>query len=448
MALRVALVTPFAWSQPHDVNEHVAGLARELRARGHHVTVLGAVEPRAATSARGGARSRAGSATRSSSRSARPCRSRAGAAIGVPVGVRANLAVALAAGGFDIVHGFEPGLPSLSYLALRDAAALTVATFFSPERLSLSARAHAPRAAARAARRAARDERGDGGGGRRALSRAVRARAAGVDLERFAPAREAEDRRARVAPGGAAAAAGARARARGAARLGARAPAHAAARSRPPVPRALRGRMRVRTALDGAARADILREAAVFVPAVDGVARVELEARAAGAAVASPPGARAPARARRRRGGAADRGRRLPRAAGASEGLAQARAQSFDALADRRRWRVYTDIAARRRAPAPRRAARGPGLDRRRPAHAHDVVARLLDRGRRPARPRGGGGARRDRRHRPQRLRRRARGGRARARPRADRHPRRGGEDRRPGRGDRPLPRARRSRAA
>src|ERR1700757_1983090 len=40
MALRVALVTPFAWSQPHDVNEHVAGLARELRGRGHRVTVL------------------------------------------------------------------------------------------------------------------------------------------------------------------------------------------------------------------------------------------------------------------------------------------------------------------------------------------------------------------------------------------------------------------------
>src|SRR3954453_2881609 len=40
MALSVALVTPFAWSQPHDVNEHVAGLARELRERGHRVTVL------------------------------------------------------------------------------------------------------------------------------------------------------------------------------------------------------------------------------------------------------------------------------------------------------------------------------------------------------------------------------------------------------------------------
>src|SRR5207253_2748782 len=56
--------------------------------------------------------------------------------LGVPVGARANLALALAQGRFDVVHGFEPGLPSLSYLALRDARALAVASFFSPERLS------------------------------------------------------------------------------------------------------------------------------------------------------------------------------------------------------------------------------------------------------------------------------------------------------------------------
>src|SRR5713101_5230362 len=108
MALRVALVTPFAWSQPHDVNEHVAGLARELRARGHSVTVL-APSNRARELAAG----RRALAT----------------------GLDAEF-VALAAGGFDIVHGFEPGLPSLSYLALRDAGTRTVATFFSPERLS------------------------------------------------------------------------------------------------------------------------------------------------------------------------------------------------------------------------------------------------------------------------------------------------------------------------
>src|SRR3954469_17147447 len=134
MALRVALVTPFAWSQPHDVNEHVAGLARELRVRGHSVTVL-APSNRARELA-AGRRALAngldaefvalGPAVPISRRSQ----------MGVPVGVRANLAVALASGGYDIVHGFEPGLPSLSYLALRDASALTVATFLSSERLS------------------------------------------------------------------------------------------------------------------------------------------------------------------------------------------------------------------------------------------------------------------------------------------------------------------------
>ena len=40
MGLRVCLVTPFAWSRPHDVNEHVAGIAHELRELGHDVTVL------------------------------------------------------------------------------------------------------------------------------------------------------------------------------------------------------------------------------------------------------------------------------------------------------------------------------------------------------------------------------------------------------------------------
>ena len=33
MGLRVCLVTPFAWSQPHDVNTHVAGVAGGLASR-------------------------------------------------------------------------------------------------------------------------------------------------------------------------------------------------------------------------------------------------------------------------------------------------------------------------------------------------------------------------------------------------------------------------------
>src|SRR5438067_5470424 len=134
MALRICLVTPFAWSQPHDVNEHVAGVAAELRALGHAVTVLAPstraselLDGRRALAGDGDAEVIAlGPAVPISRRSR----------MGVPVGVRANLALALARGGFDVVHGFEPGLPSLAYLALRDAQALAVASFFSPERLS------------------------------------------------------------------------------------------------------------------------------------------------------------------------------------------------------------------------------------------------------------------------------------------------------------------------
>ena len=40
VSLRICLVTPFSWSQPHDVNEHVAGIADALRERGHSVSVL------------------------------------------------------------------------------------------------------------------------------------------------------------------------------------------------------------------------------------------------------------------------------------------------------------------------------------------------------------------------------------------------------------------------
>src|SRR5438874_13094076 len=134
MALSVALVTPFAWSQPHDVNEHVDGLARELRVRGHRVTVL-APSNRARELA-AGRRALAGGmdAELVALGPAVPISRRS--RMGVPVGVRANLAVALAAGRFDVVPGFEPGLPSLSYLALRDSGALGVATFLSPERLA------------------------------------------------------------------------------------------------------------------------------------------------------------------------------------------------------------------------------------------------------------------------------------------------------------------------
>src|SRR5438093_674134 len=133
MGLRICLVTPFAWSQPHDVNDHVGGVAAELRRLGHSVTVL-APSNRAADLLAGRRALLRGEAAEIIAVGPALPISRA-SLMGVPVGVRANLALALARGAYDVVHGFEPGLPSLSYLALRDAQALSVASFFSPERL-------------------------------------------------------------------------------------------------------------------------------------------------------------------------------------------------------------------------------------------------------------------------------------------------------------------------
>ena len=39
--MRICFVTPFSWSQPHDVNEHVAGAAPHALDSGGHVVVAG-----------------------------------------------------------------------------------------------------------------------------------------------------------------------------------------------------------------------------------------------------------------------------------------------------------------------------------------------------------------------------------------------------------------------
>src|SRR5262245_17982321 len=349
MGLRVALVTPFAWSQPHDVNEHVAGLARELRARGHSVTVLApsnrardlAAGRRALWNGLDAELVALGPAVPISRRSR----------MGVPVGVRANLALALQTG-FDVVHGFEPGLPSLSYLALRDAPALTAATFFSPERLSYPpGKAQRERLLSRLdALLATSDETAD----------AAKLRFPGryevvplsVDTEKFAPKRKkklivlewrqaerqllrALVRELRALPDWELVLLRTRP-------LG----------GRPTLPRALRGRVSVRTARDGDSRAALLREAAVFVPALDGLQRVLVEAQAAGAAVAAPPARElqpelAAAEAARLMEDAAFRARR------ADEGRAEADRQSFGALADSVE-QVYEGLTRRRRRPAAR----------------------------------------------------------------------------------------------
>src|SRR5213080_4729705 len=188
MGLRICLVTPFAWSQPHDVNEHVAGVAGELRGLGHSVTILAssnrardlAAGRRALLDGLDAELVALGLAVPISRRSR----------IGVPVGARANLSLALALGHFDVVHGFEPGLPSLSYLALRDAEALTVASFLSPERLSYPpGRAQRDRLLGRLDALVATTEETAAAAGERFPGH-YDVISEGVDLERFRPGRK------------------------------------------------------------------------------------------------------------------------------------------------------------------------------------------------------------------------------------------------------------------
>jgi hypothetical protein len=354
MALRIALVTPFSWSQPHDVNEHVAGLAAELRARGHQTTVLGPSN-RARDLAAGRRALTSGSVSFADFVALGPAvpisrRSR----MGVPVGVRANLAIALAGGRFDVVHGFEPGLPSLSYLALRHADALTVATFFSPERLSYPpGRAQRARLLGRLdALLATSEETAEAAAAR--FPGTYELVPLGVDLGRHAPGRK---RKTVVVEWRQLERPLLRAVVRELAALPQWELVLLRTRplsGRPPVPRALRGRLRVRTGFDGETRAEIFRTASVFVPALDGVPRAVLEAQAAGVAIADPPGRElqpelAAAETARLLEDDAFRSRRSEEATGAAADA------SFGALADRVEA-VYGSITGRRRAQAPRAA--------------------------------------------------------------------------------------------
>ena len=286
--MRICLVTPFAWSQPHDVNEHVAGVAGGLRALGHEVTVL-APSTRAADLLAGRrALLRGEQADVIAVGPAIPVSRRS--QLGVPVGVQANLRLALAQGSFDLVHGFEPGLPSLSYLALRDTDALGVATFVSEKRLGypparsqrekLLGRLDALIALSEQTREAA-EERFPGD---------YRLLSPGVDTDLFSPGPKRKQIVVELRPNE---------------REVARAVLHAVRElsdweivllrtrpliGRPAIPRDLAARVHLRTAKDAATRAALLNESAIFVPGVEGLRRVTLEAAAAGCAIARPRG--------------------------------------------------------------------------------------------------------------------------------------------------------------
>ena len=288
MALRICLVTPFAWSQPHDVNEHVAGVAAELRKLGHTVTVL-APSGRARDLAAGRRAILNGHEAEVIAIAPTVPVSRR-SSVGIPVGVRAGLSFALSRLEFDVVHGFEPAIPSLAYLALKDAHSLAVATFFSPERLGYPpGKAQRDRLLARIDALLATSPVVAGAAAER-FPGDYRIVSPGVDTHLFHPSRK---RRRIVLEW--------RPDERPLGRVVLRALRDLPGwelillrtkplSGRPFVPATLRDRVHFRTARDGASRAKILNGAAIFVPAPGGMQRLRLEAQAAGTAMAAPAG--------------------------------------------------------------------------------------------------------------------------------------------------------------
>jgi len=286
--LRICLVTPHAWSVPHDTNEHVHGVAEALRARGHDVVVL--VPSLRSSELLAGRRAlQAGdlegvvAVTRAVPVSPR-------SAVGIPVGVRANIATALRRGDFDVVHGFDPAVPGLAYQALLRAETTTVATFVDPERLGYPPRRNQrDRLLARIDRLVA-------------TSDDVAAQAAarfpgdyavvppGVDLELFSPGRKQRVVVIETSAGGLPVVRAALRALRSLEGWEAILLRTARLALRPSIPLALRDRVRIRTAVRGEARAELLRSASIVVPSPDGLRRLRDEAAAAACALVDPPG--------------------------------------------------------------------------------------------------------------------------------------------------------------
>jgi glycosyltransferase involved in cell wall biosynthesis len=345
VSLRICFVTPFAWSQPHEVNAHVDGVARELRRRGHSVSVLAPSTRTRDLHAGRKALQRGEDADVIAVGPSIPLSRRTH--MGVPVAVRANLRLALGRGSYDVVHGFEPGLPSLSYLALTTTEALTAATFFSVDRLAyptrrsrrdrLRTRVDALLATSSETAEAA-SERFEGD---------YRIVPLGVDLDRFRPASKENLVVVELEAAG-------RSTTRALLKLLDRLPGWGATLVhtkplgfRPAIPRAVRPRVHVRATRTQDQRSEALSRAAIFVAAPRGEERLALEAAACGAAVVSADDDAIEATVEllvhdpKRRGLAARAARK------------EAETQGFDRVADDLET-VYSRLTRKRRSPTPR----------------------------------------------------------------------------------------------
>jgi glycosyltransferase involved in cell wall biosynthesis len=137
----IAHVTPFPWEDRHEVNLHVARVARELAARGHAVLIV--APSRSAGRVRDGRRAvREGLAPEPGAVEVVAV----GEAIGQPLNGRSRATLPIDVGrtieqlldetALDICHVHEPWVPSVASVALRHSRALNAGTFHAPaERL-------------------------------------------------------------------------------------------------------------------------------------------------------------------------------------------------------------------------------------------------------------------------------------------------------------------------
>jgi len=323
------------------VNAHVEGTAAALRRLGHEVTVLAPSSRARDLLAGRRALHRGADQEVIAVGPSIPISRRT--SMGVPVAVRANLRLALARGRYDVVHGFEPALPSLSYLALTSTHALTAATFFSPDRLAypprrsrrdrLSARVDALLATSRETADAAEELfEGD-----------YTLVPIGVDTTLFRPCEKRLTIAVELELAG-------RSVTRAVAALLRDLPdwdlllLHTKPLGfRPAIPRSVRKRSHVRLVRRPDQRAAILGNASIFVPAPDGEQRLALEAAASGVAIVEGGDPEVVAADVARLAIDTDQRGRV-----AAKGRAKAERQSFDQVA-KELDRLYSRLSGKRR---------------------------------------------------------------------------------------------------
>ncbi len=203
---KIGMLTPYGWTEPGGVNQHIAALAERFTAVGHRVTIIAPSDDRAAVK---DARARVRAVlleerdTVFTPDESYPRYFFAGGAykirynrsvsvIAVPSSLVSNVDVLMEAEHLDLLHIHEPFVPSLGWNALRHSTCPMVATFHANAERFLSYATFSSLAqrymdqfdAAIAVSRAARDTAA------KYLDADFRIIPNGIDLSRFPPAGE------------------------------------------------------------------------------------------------------------------------------------------------------------------------------------------------------------------------------------------------------------------